>query len=455
MSILLISILCLQPGDETPDQAVKAIEALVATGETETAARRLEEAASKHAGSKKLLSLATKLLASDVPALALAAARAMEALGLDEAVAPLKKALEKRAEDGEFVKVALKALGGTGSEKAVEVLESFLKKGGETAATAAGAMGRLRHKKSVDVLVAALSDAPDSLAAEIVSALKTCTGEEMSNAAAWGPWWKKTRSSFKFPGKAAVRDRRGGTDVATALKKLGDAAKEFKQYPSEHYLILSNADESKVKTAQPKFEELYAMVKKDHGFADPESLMIVYHFKDEAGIREFSNSERGGGGGGGMMGGFASPEGWLAFYDSEKLNLDHIVFHEGTHQVLSVCLKIKDPNWFHEGMAEYVAAEKRGSERHLVSAVKDMISKSQLVPFGQLFEEGIRGRQMAYLQSGMAVRFLLQKHGEKLFATYLKQLADGKTGAPDFLKLFGYANAAAFETAWKDYWLKK
>jgi hypothetical protein len=358
--------------DETVVEAVRSVRQALAAGRVEESARLLEDAARRFRGDKRIVTLAAG-----------------------------------------YVDAAPEAL----SRSAVR------------------ALGTVRHKDAIDVLVAA-ADKPG-----VAEVLRTATGQDIAEAAGWAAWWKRSRATFKFP------DRRAATDVAGARKRLGDAD-AFRETASEHYLVLSDAPEARVKEFLPQFEKLHEMMRKEYPFPDLDRLLIVYFFKDEAGIRTLSDKERGGAGGG-MMGGFASRDGYLAFYESARLNLDHIVFHEGAHQILFNGLGIADPNWFHEGMAEYVAATNRGSGAMVAQAVKQLIRDGQALPLEKLFAEGVRGRREAYLQSGTVVRFLREKHGEKAFRAWLRELALGRS---DAAKHFGYASPRDLEAAWKEHW---
>jgi hypothetical protein len=365
----------------------------------------------------------------------------------DESPDAAVKAVKALVEAGETEVAAQRLLESArkfpGEKKIVDLASGLLGSKDGMAAAAVEALGLVSHKDAIDRLVRELGNA--ALKEDALKALRKATSQSFAAKAEWEAWWKKNRAAFVFR-----KDRRSGTDVEAARSKLGDAP-DFREFASEHYLVLSDAPEERVQSFLKEFEELHATMMKDHGFDELDRLLVVYCFKDEEGIRGFSQRERGPMGGG-MMGGFASRDGWLAFYDSPKLNLTHVVFHEGAHQILFNCLGIVEPNWFHEGMAECVASRRRRNETFVAKAVKEEIGKGSMLPLSTLMEEGIRGRQMAYLQAGSVVRFLREKHGEKAFAAWLKDLAAGKTSVAETVKAFGYANVEELEAGWKQHW---
>ena len=103
----------------------------------------------------------------------------------------------------------VEALGEIGDPRAVDALskdwwnQRVPEYGVIAAKTKVQALGRIRHATSVDALLdtftVAAEDRIGQLRGDIVESLKKLTGQDFAyDRKAWGDWWKKNRSGFRF-----------------------------------------------------------------------------------------------------------------------------------------------------------------------------------------------------------------------------------------------------------------
>ncbi|MBX3354546.1 MAG: DUF1570 domain-containing protein [Phycisphaeraceae bacterium] len=180
-------------------------------------------------------------------------------------------------------------------------------------------------------------------------------------------------------------------------------------------------------------------------------------------------------GSGGMF--FVGPRGsGLAFFtgDLPRTRIEHVIRHEGFHQVAHSYFEGNLPPWANEGLAEYfgeaVVVDGTVIEGQVtprtVSRVKALIDNEQVIPFAQLLARDSRtwnsavttgGASNQYLQAASMVQFLLWGEGGRLssnFSAYLRHLNDGRDSVSAFRMAFGGTDdrvLAEFEQRWRSF----
>lgn len=178
-------------------------------------------------------------------------------------------------------------------------------------------------------------------------------------------------------------------------------------------------------------------------------------------------------GSGGMF--FIGPRGaGLAFFTDgqPRARLEHVIRHEGFHQIAHRYFDGDLPPWVNEGLAEYfgeavvidgTVIEGQVTPR-TVERVKELIEHERVIPFAQLLSRDLRswnaavaggGASTQYLQSASMVQFLLWGENGRLssnFSAYLRNLNEGRDSVSAFRMAFGGTDDRAlndFERRWR------
>ncbi len=178
-------------------------------------------------------------------------------------------------------------------------------------------------------------------------------------------------------------------------------------------------------------------------------------------------------GSGGMF--FVGPKGaGLAFFTGglPRSRIEHVIRHEGFHQVAHIYFEDDLPPWANEGLAEYfgesvvvdgTVLEGQMTER-TVSRVKRLIEDERVIPFEDLLSRDLRAwngsvargtAEAQYAQSTSMVNFLLWGEGGRLssrFSAYLRSLNEGRDAVSAFRLAFGGTDDRAlddFERRWR------
>ncbi len=115
-----------------------------------------------------------------------------------------------------------------------------------------------------------------------------------------------------------------------------------------------------------------------------------------------------------------------------------VVRHEWTHLLVDLLTAGRCPNWFDEGLAQFVARPLMNSEK---ARIRQAGRDKQLLPFrllqkpfSQLPE---KQRRLAYLQSYAIVKYLIQRFSFDALREVLKQFGDGEPINAAFQAVFG------------------
>lgn len=180
-------------------------------------------------------------------------------------------------------------------------------------------------------------------------------------------------------------------------------------------------------------------------------------------------------GSGGMF--FVGPKGaGLAFFTQglPSARVEHVIRHEGFHQIANIFFDHDLPPWANEGLAEYfgesvvvngTVIEGQMTESTLAK-VKSLIEQGRIVPFEDLLSRDLRAWNGAvsrgtadaqYAQSASMVHFLLWGEGGRLsdrFSAYLRNLNEGRDPVSSFRMAFGGTDDRAladFERRWREF----
>jgi len=174
---------------------------------------------------------------------------------------------------------------------------------------------------------------------------------------------------------------------------------------------------------------------------------------------------------------FIGPRGsGLAFF-TEGLphsRVEHVVRHEGFHQMARIYFDDDLPPWANEGLAEYfgesVVVDGTVVEgqitAHTLAVVRKLIEEDRVIPFADLLSRDLRawnasvtrGAALAqYAQSASMVQFLLWGERGRLssnFSAYLRHLNDGRDSVSAFRMAFGGTDDRAlgdFQRRWREF----
>lgn len=178
-------------------------------------------------------------------------------------------------------------------------------------------------------------------------------------------------------------------------------------------------------------------------------------------------------GSGGMF--FVGPRGaGLAFFTGgqPRSRVEHVIRHEGFHQIAYVYFEGDLPPWANEGLAEYFGEaviiegtiiEGQVTPRSLAKA-KELIERNRVIPFAEVLSRDLRtwngavangSAESQYLQSASMIQFLLWGEGGRLssnFSAYLRALNEGRDSLSAFRSAFGGSDDRAladFERRWR------
>lgn len=177
-------------------------------------------------------------------------------------------------------------------------------------------------------------------------------------------------------------------------------------------------------------------------------------------------------GSGGMF--FIGPRGSGLAYFTDRLppaRVEHVIRHEGFHQIAHIFFDGDLPPWANEGLAEYfgeavvvdgTVIEGQVTARSLAK-VRELIERDRVIPFAELLSRDLKtwngavaagGAEAQYTQSASMVQFLLWGEGGGLsdsFSTYLRNLNEGRDSLTAFRNAFGGTDDRAladFQRRW-------
>lgn len=205
------------------------------------------------------------------------------------------------------------------------------------------------------------------------------------------------------------------------------------------------------------------------------SHLNVYMFATEQDYLDTLRTKFGanGTGSGGMF--FVGPKGsGLAFFTGTlpRARIEHVIRHEGFHQVASIYFDNDLPPWANEGLAEYFGESvvvdgtviEGQMTAHTLASVRSLLDRGRVIPFDDLLSRDLRAWNDAvargtaegqYAQSASIVHFLLWGEGGSLssrFSAYLRSLNEGRDAVSAFRLAFGGTDDQAlsdFERRWR------
>lgn len=245
---------------------------------------------------------------------------------------------------------------------------------------------------------------------------------------------------------------------------------------SNHYLIHTDLTEDETRAYARHLDIVYrAYVKRLSSLRQraPQSLNVYLFAKRDDYLRTLE-SQFGidGTGSGGMF--FVNPRGnGLAIWTEglPRRRVEHVIQHEGFHQVAFALFGGELPVWANEGLAEFfgegvvVGNELvigQSSPRTL-QALRDAIENNQVIPFrtmltlsGQAWNANVTSgnARLQYQQAWSMVHFLVYGDGgryQEAFERYLRFLNMGNQSLDAWIKAFGNADLTSFERRWAEF----
>lgn len=245
---------------------------------------------------------------------------------------------------------------------------------------------------------------------------------------------------------------------------------------SNHYIIHSDLSEDETRDYARHLDIVYqAYVKRLGSLRQraPQSLNVYLFAKRDDYLRTLE-SQFGidGTGSGGMF--FVNQRGnGLAIWTEglPRQRVEHVIQHEGFHQVAFALFGGELPVWANEGLAEFfgegvvVGNELvigQNSPRTL-SALRDAIEKNEVIPFttmltlsGQAWNANVTtgNARLQYQQAWSMVHFLVYGDGGRYrnaFERYLRFLNMGNQSLDAWVKAFGNADLSSFEQRWAEF----
>ncbi len=119
----------------------------------------------------------------------------------------------------------------------------------------------------------------------------------------------------------------------------------------------------------------------------------------------------------------------LLVENCEKLSLKKTAMHEYTHHALSCLTNSNAPFWCNEGLAQFVAGQWDDARAKMFDMI---IYRNELIDFAQIEDSesdifDVYDKRLAYLQSFVAVDFLVSVYGDDIILDLINGLKQGKT----------------------------
>ena len=243
----------------------------------------------------------------------------------------------------------------------------------------------------------------------------------------------------------------------------GSAAAQLKTYESPYYVIHSDLDEDSIREARLRLtgmaEEYAARCK---SFSRKITTRLPFYLFSDPAEYYAAGAPRG-------SAGVYTGDRLMAIVNGDSTRMWRTVQHEGFHQYVHAVIGGDIPVWVDEGLAEYFEEAVFTGDamisglipQHRLARVRRMIQSGQCksVPEMMLLHRDVWNREISYVnydQAWSMIHFLAHAGGGK----YQKRLDDfirdvghkGLTWEQAWLRSFG-ADTAAFERAWREYWL--
>ncbi|MEO6596031.1 MAG: hypothetical protein ABIP94_14880 [Planctomycetota bacterium] len=224
-------------------------------------------------------------------------------------------------------------------------------------------------------------------------------------------------------------------DVLTQRKYLD----KWQVVPSEHYLVYTNGPTASCKSYAVTLEKLYAVIKNELPFEDPDRPLIAYIFADRDDYYRFCVAVSGfSEEGARATAGHANATFYATYYSSPS---DKVVFHEASHEIVGACLKVPGVgSWFQEGIAVYF--QKRMCPERLDGGAKndirhgDSYALKQFFAIGSLLSDPNGHGRRNYEHAGALLDFMINTKLEPAAGKFLEFLAAAR-------RCRGFARGAA------------
>lgn len=248
---------------------------------------------------------------------------------------------------------------------------------------------------------------------------------------------------------------------------------------SRHYVIHSDLPADEVREYARHLDIVYQAYLKRLGSLrqrGPQSLN-VYLFAKRQDYLDTLQSAFGvnGAGSGGMF--FVNSRGnGLAIWTEglPRRRVEHVMQHEGFHQVAHALFGGDLPVWANEGLAEFFGeAVVVGNDMVIgqinprtLQRLRDAIEKNEYIPFrtmlsmtGETWNAAVTGgsAQLQYQQAWSMVQFLVYGDNGRYqgaFEKYLHAINAGYRSYDAWVRAFGDDNLTSFEARWRDYILR-
>jgi hypothetical protein len=118
----------------------------------------------------------------------------------------------------------------------------------------------------------------------------------------------------------------------------------------------------------------------------------------------------------------------LLINSCEKVRIQKTAVHEYTHHALADLTHSNIPFWCNEGLAQYVAGE---WDKYRAKLFDMAIDRGEMIAFDKMEDEqsglfDVHERNLAYIQSYMAILFLVDQYGEDIICELIDGLRQGK-----------------------------
>jgi Flp pilus assembly protein TadD len=233
-------------------------------------------------------------------------------------------------------------------------------------------------------------------------------------------------------------------EMVARLSREVDAEWDFVNLQSRHFAVsfADAEDRSTVEVVLDALEDAYDDVGRKFDFHPDEPTMVVLYTKQD--FHTVTNTPDWAGAA--FDGRIKIPVGGLTAQDA---NLDRMVRHEYAHSLIAQLAHGRCPLWLNEGLAMW-AEESRDAER--LGWAEDTVAGGELFSFSELGRSFTRlsteRAQVAYAQSYLVVRELVDRYGSYDIPELLTELGRGRSLADAFSEVYREDLSAFQDRVW-------
>ncbi|MCD6460892.1 hypothetical protein J7L67_09555 [bacterium] len=236
------------------------------------------------------------------------------------------------------------------------------------------------------------------------------------------------------------------------LDKIKEETKVFSEYKqlSCHPFVIHYPDESFRERAQwiaKALSKVYLRLGSWWGFY-PESEIPVYLYPEKK-FYKITKSRM-------DVVGLYDGKIRLLVNHSSRIRLEQTAIHEYTHHAFSCVTHGNTPFWCNEGLAQFVAGQWDDLRAKMFDSAVD---KGQILDFAQMEKADSNyydryDRCLAYIQSYIAIDFLVEKYGYGIINELIEGLKENKT-AVQVIEDITLLSSGEFQYEVQDYYVKK